>query len=84
MQPHLIDYLEKKFGGEVSKMQSNTTPRTPQFKIMIPTNKLEVIEAYLKSRFRSDMGVLLYLIKHSRPGIKIVLRELAKCMLSGL
>jgi hypothetical protein len=29
MQIHVIDNLEKKFGGEVSGMQSYTTPGTP-------------------------------------------------------
>jgi hypothetical protein len=34
----------------------------------------------LQSRFRSGVGILLYLIKNSRPYIRNVFRELAKCM----
>jgi hypothetical protein len=61
MQPHLIDNLEKNFGGEVNKMQSYTIPETPQYKIVRPKNESEVIEADLQSRF-SGVGMLLYLI----------------------
>jgi hypothetical protein len=80
MQPHLIDNLDKKFGGEVSKMQSYTTPGTPCFKIVKPTNELEVIKADLQLRSRSDMCILLYLIKHSRPDIEKVVRKMDKYM----
>jgi hypothetical protein len=78
MQPHLVDNLEKKFGGKVSKMQSYTTPGAPCFKFERHKNVLEVIEAKNQSRFRSGMGILLYLIKHSRPDIANVERELSK------
>jgi hypothetical protein len=40
MQPHLIDNLEKKFGEEVSTMQSYTTAGMSQFKIVRPTREL--------------------------------------------
>jgi hypothetical protein len=45
-----------------------------------PTNQLEGIKADLQSKFRSGVGMLIYLIKHSRPNIATVVRELAKCM----
>jgi hypothetical protein len=38
MKLHLIDNLEKKFGGEVNKIQSYTTPGTPRFKIVRSSN----------------------------------------------
>jgi hypothetical protein len=41
---------------------------------------LEVIEANLQSRFRSDVGMLLYLIQNSRPDIANEVRELDTCM----
>jgi hypothetical protein len=49
MQPHLIENLREKFGGEVNKMQSYYTTGTPQFKILRPTNELEIIKADLQS-----------------------------------
>jgi hypothetical protein len=45
-----------------------------------PKNELEVIEADLHSRFRPGLGMLLYSIKHLRPDIANVVRELDKCM----
>jgi hypothetical protein len=83
MQPHLIGNIEKKFGEEVNKMQRYTTPRTRQFKIVRPTNELKAFEADLQSRFRLGVGTLLYSIKHSRPDIVNVVRELDKCMDGG-
>ena len=80
MQPHLIENLEKKFGEEVNGMKSYTTPGTPRFKIVRPTSELEGIEGDMQSRYRSGVGMLLYLIKHSRPDIANVVRELSKCM----
>jgi hypothetical protein len=53
MQPHLIDNLEKKITEEVSKINNYTTPGSPYFKIMTPTNELKVIKANFHSRFRS-------------------------------
>jgi hypothetical protein len=45
VQPHLMDNLEKNFGGEVSKIHSYTSPGTPRFNILRPENELEVIKA---------------------------------------
>jgi hypothetical protein len=80
MQPDLIDNLEKKFGEEVSGMQSYNTPGTPRFKIVKPTRELEVIKTNTQSRYRSAVGMLFYLIKYSRPDIGNAVRELSKCM----
>jgi hypothetical protein len=80
MQPHLIDNIEKKFGGEISKIQSYATPRNSHFEIVKSTNEFEFIKADLQSRFRSYAGILLYLTKYSRPYITNVLRQLATCM----
>jgi hypothetical protein len=45
---------------------------------MRPTNEFEVVKADLQSRFRSVVSVILCLMKHSRPNIANVIRELAK------
>jgi hypothetical protein len=80
MQPYLIDNLEKNFVEEVSKIQSYTISGPPRFKILRPKNELDVIEASFQSRFRLGVDLILYLIKHSRPLISNVVRELVKCM----
>ena len=77
---HLIDNLERKFGEEVSGMQSYTTPGMLCFNIVRPTNEVEGIKADMKSRYRSGAGIPLYSIKHSRPDIGNVVRELSKYM----
>jgi hypothetical protein len=33
-----------------------------------------------QSQYRSSFGMLLYLIKHSRPDLVNIVRELSKCM----
>jgi hypothetical protein len=41
---------------------------------------IDTIEADKQSRYRSGVGMLLYLIKYLRPDIANVVRELSKCM----
>jgi hypothetical protein len=45
-----------------------------------PTDETEKIDGNLQSKYRSGVGMLLYLIKYSRPDLANVVRELSKCM----
>jgi hypothetical protein len=65
LQPHLINNLEAKFGDEVKSKRVYKTPETPRFKIVCPDNDDDMIEPNLQSRYRSGVGILLYLIKYS-------------------
>jgi hypothetical protein len=65
LQPHLINNLEAKFGDEARNKRIYKTPGTPRFKIVCPENDEDIIEPNLQSRYRSGVGVLLYLIKYS-------------------
>jgi hypothetical protein len=56
------------------------TPGTPQFKLVRPGDNIERIDSILQIRYRSIMGKFLFLIKHSRPDLANVVRELSKCM----
>ena len=47
---------------------------------MRPTDKTEKIDGNLQSKYCSGVGMLLYLIKYSRPDLANVVRELSKCM----
>jgi hypothetical protein len=58
MQSHLIVNLKKKFGVEVSEIQSYTTPGSPCLKILKPKKELEGIRANLQSTFRSGAPTL--------------------------
>jgi len=80
LQPHLINNLRDKFEDEVLERGTYKTPGTPRFKIVRPDEKSELIDNNLQKRFRSGVGMLLYLTKYSRPDLCNVVRELSKCM----
>ena len=79
-QPHLIEKLRKKFGEEVQDMQRYRTPGTPGHGILRKVNEDQVLEVLDQKKYRSGVGMLLYLIKHSRPDIANSVRELSKVM----
>ena len=80
MQPHLINRLIEKFGDEVKDRRVYKTPGTPRFKIVRPDCDSELIDKETQQRYRSGVGMLLYLTKYSRPDISNIVRELSKCM----
>ena len=77
-QPHLIKKIEKKFGPLVEKLQRYKTPGTPGGSILRNPNMK--IEAPQQKIYRSGVGMLLYLVKHSRPDIANAVRELSKAL----
>jgi len=77
-QPHLVDKLESKFKTMVEKFQDYRTPGTPGEHVM-RNIKLKV-DAEKHSIYRSGVGMLLYLVKHSRPDIANAVRELTKAL----
>jgi hypothetical protein len=81
-QPHLIKNLEKKFGELVTGLQRYRTPGTPGTGVTRPRkeDKLCLVSADDQVLYRSGVGMLLYLVKHSRPDIANVTRELSKVM----
>ena len=79
-QPHMVKKIEKTFGEEVSKIQKYSTPGTPGFKLTKASNESEMISDELQSRFRTGVGQLMFLIKHSRPDIMSAVRELTKVL----
>jgi hypothetical protein len=79
-QPHLIRKLEKKFGEMVTTLQKFRTPGTPSCGIVRPTDDKFKVSLEDQTLYRSGVGMLLYLVKHSRPDIANVVRELSKVM----
>ena len=79
-QPHLIKKLEKTFGDQVSSLKNYKTPGTPGASIVRPKEDDEVLPAEKQFVFQSGTGMLLYLVKHSRPDISNAVRELTKVM----
>jgi Reverse transcriptase (RNA-dependent DNA polymerase) len=80
LQPHLINNLEAKFGHEVCNKRFYKTPGTPRFKVVCPVDDDDIIDAALQGRYRSIVGIILYLTKYSCPDLCNVVRELVKCM----
>jgi hypothetical protein len=65
LQPHLIKNLKAKFGQEVCNKRVYKTPGIPRFKIVQLATDDDVIDADLQGRYRSAVGMLLYLTKYS-------------------
>ena len=79
-QPHMIKKIEKTFGEEVNKRQRYKTAGTPGLGLVKVKEEEGKIDKERQSRYRTGVGMLLYLIKHSRPDICNAVRELSKCL----
>ena len=77
-QPHLISKLEHKFKDLLEGKIEYKTPGTPHGHMQVTEE--EKINADLHSRYRSGVGMLLYLVKHTRPDIANATRELSKVL----
>ena len=78
-QPTFIKSLEKQFGEKVAKKKMTITRGTPGF-IGGKVDDISKVDEKTQSMYRSGVGTLLYLIKHSRPDITNPVRELSKSM----
>ena len=78
-QPTIIKSLEKQFGERVAKKKMTITPGTPGF-IGGRLDDISKVDEKTQSMYRSGVGTVLYLTKHSRPGITNPVRELSKSM----
>ncbi len=79
-QPHLIKKLEKTYGEQVNSMKTYKTPGTPGVSITRPKEDDKLLPEEAQHNFQSGTGMLLYLVKHSRPDISNAVRELTKVM----
>ena len=77
-QPHLIKKIEKNFGPFVKGLQAYKTPGTPGMSIL--RNTKSQITPEQQKIYRSGVGMLLYLVKHSRPDLANAVRELLKAL----
>jgi Reverse transcriptase (RNA-dependent DNA polymerase) len=79
-QPNLIVKMERIFEKHVSFRQTYKTPAAPGEIISKPTDDTEKVDGEMQRLYRSGVGMLLYLIKFSRPEISNAVREIAKVM----
>ena len=79
-QPSIIKSLEQKFGERAMKERFSLTPGTPRFTARRIENPDDKVNSQDHEIYRSGVGTLLYLTKHSRPDICNPVRELSKTM----
>ena len=68
----------KKFGNHIENLQSHKMPGMPKFLTVRPLIKSEKISMEDQKEYWSGVGMLLFLVKHSRPDIVNMTRELSK------
>ena len=78
-QPTIIKSLEREFGQRDAKKKMTITPRTPGF-VGGKVDDVSKVDEKTQSMYRSGVGTLLYLTKHSRPDITKPVRELSKSL----
>ena len=77
-QKDIIKKLEVNFGSDVKSMMKYNSPMTGR--VVRPDEEAPKLPDGKQSRYRSGVGMLLYLVKHSRPDLSNSVRELAKVM----
>jgi hypothetical protein len=77
-QPKLIKNLKEHFGELVANVRDYSTPAAPRSIIQRPQKGDTLISPQLQTKFRSGVGMLLYLVKHSRFDIANAVRDLSK------
>ena len=79
-QPSIIKSLEQKFGDRTMKERLSLTPGTPRFTARRLENLEDKVNPEDHETYRSGVGTLLYLTKHSRLDIWDSVRKLSKAM----
>ena len=74
----MITKLEKKVREYVKDLQIFKTPGTPGLGTL--RNPKITVEKEEHALYRSGVGMLLYLVKHTRPDIAIAVRDLSKAL----
>ena len=83
-QPSIIKSLEQNFGERAMKERLSMIPVTPRFTTRRLEHEEDKVNAKDHETYRSGVGTLLYLTKHSRPDISNAVRELLRNLSSRL
>ena len=76
-QPSVLKKIEKKFGEKVKKLKEYVTPGTPNWGVILEEDETK-LDSNRHMEYRSGVGMLLYLVKYSRPDLANAFRELSK------
>jgi hypothetical protein len=79
-QPEIISSMESKFNDYISGMKKFMMPLPSHYIVMRPDEHDDLLNKEEQKKYRSGVGILLYLIKHSRPDVANAVRELSKVM----
>jgi hypothetical protein len=79
-QPKLIKNLEENFRSLITSEKVYKTPASPRFIVIRPMKDDPVLTLERQQKYRSGVGMLMYLVKHSRPDIANATRELSKVL----
>ena len=75
---YLIQKLERSFTDKVTKLAKYDTPSTAGFRVIRCLGEKLRIDGVRQKLYRSGVGILLILVKFSRPDISNIVRELSK------
>ena len=79
-QKDTVTQLENVFGEHVNKMRIYHIPAATNDTILRPNKEDILLSEGEQSTYRSGVGILLWLMKHSRPDIANSVREASKVM----
>ena len=79
-QPHLLKNIESSFGSELQKLRSYKSPAAPGMGIVKADKDDAEMSNEGKTHYRSGVGMLLFLVKHTRLDLANATRELSKVM----
>jgi hypothetical protein len=82
-QPHMIKKIRKTFGEDVKGLPKYKTPGTPGVGLIRAEEDEALASPEEQKLYRSGVGMLLYLVKHSRPDLGNPVRELTKCLIGA-
>jgi hypothetical protein len=77
-QSNLIEKLCMRLKDNIKNLKELETPTGPGVKVMQPKDEETRLTKGEQEEYRSGVGSLLYLLKHSRPDISNCVRELSK------
>jgi hypothetical protein len=80
-QPKLFKHLEQSFGKLLGDVREYKILAAPKTTILQPQPGEPLITEERQKQYRSGVGMLLYLVKHSRSDISNATRELSKVVM---
>ena len=72
--------LEKHFRRDAESIRTAETPLSSGTTVIKARNESELVDSVQQSKYRSGVGSLNYLVKHTRPEISNAVRDLSKVL----